>query len=87
MPQIWIPSLLRDLTNGVDRVQVEGHTVGECLQRLDIVYPGIFDRLCEGNKLIPTLSVAVDGKISRRGLKSLVKVDSEVHFVPAIAGG
>jgi molybdopterin synthase sulfur carrier subunit len=87
MAQIWIPSLLRDLTDGNDLVNVEGQTVGDCLVNLDVVYPGIRRRLCDGNNLTSTLNVAIDGKISRRGLKARVKVDSDIHFVPAIAGG
>ena len=87
MAEIWIPSLMRDLTNGVDRVVVEGHTVGESLDKADALFPGLRDRLCDGDDLIITLNVAVDGKITRRGLKARIKIDSVVHFVPAIAGG
>jgi molybdopterin synthase sulfur carrier subunit len=87
MAQIWIPSLLRELTNGIDCVEVEGHTVGQCLVNLDKLYPGLRGRLCDGSNLLPTLSVAIDGKISQRGLRARVMTESEVHFVPAIAGG
>ena len=87
MTKIWIPSLMRDLTGGTDRVIVEGHTVGECLENLDVIYPGIRARLCDGESLVPTINIAVDGKISRRGMKTKVTAASEIHFVPAIAGG
>jgi molybdopterin synthase sulfur carrier subunit len=87
MAQIWIPSLLRELTNGADCVTVEGQTIGECLSNLDKEYPGIRDRLCQGNNLVSTLRVAVDGKISQRGIRTRVMRDSAVHFIPAIAGG
>ena len=87
MAKIWIPSLLREITNGVDCVTADGHTVGECLTNLDKEYPGIYDRLCKGNNLVPILNVAVDGKISQRGIRTRVRNDSEIHFIPAIAGG
>ena len=79
--------MLRELTNGADCVEANGHTVGECLTNLEKEYPGIRDRLCKGNNLVPTLNVAVDGKISHRGIRTRVRSESEVHFIPAIAGG
>ncbi len=87
MARLWIPSLMRDLTNGVESVDVDGQTVGECLDRLDVLYPGFRNRLFEGDDLILTLNIAVDGKVNRRRLKARLNNDSIVHFIPAIAGG
>ncbi|RME61745.1 MAG: hypothetical protein D6790_07350, partial [Caldilineae bacterium] len=33
------------------------------------------------------LSVAVDGVISNKGLRTRVNPDSEVHIIPAMSGG
>ncbi len=87
MARLWIPSLLRDLTGGVESVKVDGHTVEECLDKLDALHPGMRDRLCKDGDLIPALNIAVDGKINRRRLKAHINHDSVIHFVPAIAGG
>lgn len=87
MARLWIPSLMRDLTGGVESIEVDGNTVGECLDKLDVLYPGLRDRICEGDNLILTLNIAVDGKINRRRLKARINNDSVVHFFPAIAGG
>ena len=87
MAKVKIPSLMRDITEGVETVEVVGHTVGECLDNLDILYPGIRSRLCSGKDLIPVLNVAVDGKITPRRLKARVHNDSDILFIPAIAGG
>lgn len=87
MVKIWIPSLLRNLTNGADVISVHGKTVDECIDALDALFPGLRNRLCDGNELIPSLSVAIDGKISHRGVKTRVNDKSEIHFVPAVAGG
>ena len=87
MAKIWIPSLLRDYTGGADCVLVMGQTAAECLDNLNQLYPGIRDCLCTGNDLLPSLNLAVDGKLSRRGLKTRVAENSEIHFLPAIAGG
>ena len=41
----------------------------------------------EGDRLSRSVSVAVDGTVSRLGLLQPVGEESEVHFLPAVAGG
>ena len=78
---------MRDLTNGEARVEAPGRTVRAVVEALDARYPGIRDRLYAGEKLAPTLAVAVDGRLSRLGLLQPVTEASEVRFLPAIEGG
>jgi len=87
MAVVWIPSLMRDLTGGQEQVSAPGKTVGQVIAALDEAYPGTKDRLCEGDRLGPALAVSVDGRIARLGLLAPVGEQSEVHFLPAIAGG
>ena len=87
MAVVWIPSLLRDLTQGQARVEARGETVGQLVEDLDKHYPGIAARLCPEGKLRPGLSVGVDGAVSRRQLRQRVSPASEVMFLPAISGG
>jgi molybdopterin synthase sulfur carrier subunit len=87
MATVYIPPLLRDLTDGQDTVTVAGATVAEIIARLEAAYPGVRARLCEAERLRPGLAVAVDGQLSSLGLLQPVTPGSEVHFVPAIAGG
>jgi molybdopterin converting factor small subunit len=87
MPLVWIPSLLRDLTNNQETVRVEGSTVCQVIEGLDKSYPGIKDRLCDANGLRSAIAVAVDTQVSRLGLSQPVDETSEVHFLPAISGG
>lgn len=87
MPTVWIPPLLRDLTGGRHTVVIEGATVGQVVTELDLVYPGIRDRLVEGDSLDPAIAVAVDREIARLGLDEPVAPEAEVHFLPAIGGG
>jgi molybdopterin synthase sulfur carrier subunit len=87
MAVVWIPSLMRDLTGGQEQVRVPGKTVGQVLAALDEAYPGIKGRLCEGERFVPTVMVSVDGKIARLGLLEPVREQSEIRFLPAIAGG
>jgi molybdopterin synthase sulfur carrier subunit len=87
MPQVWIPALLRDLTGGQEKVTVPGATVRQVIEELEFRFPGIKSRLCEGDTLKSGISVAIDTEISRRGLSQPVAEQSEVHFLPALAGG
>ena len=87
MAVVWIPSLLRDLTGGIDSVSVPGSNVRQIIEGLERLYPGIKDRLCVGDGLRSGIAVAVDTQLSRRGLLESVSENSEVHFLPAIAGG
>lgn len=87
MPTVWIPPLLRDLTAGREMLPVAGTTVGEVIDALEQLYPGIRQRLCDGTNLRPGLAVFVDTEAARLGLGQPVGPNSEVHFLPAIGGG
>ena len=87
MAVVWIPVLLRDLTAGQETVDVPGRTVGEVVAALDERYPGVRARLCQGGALRPGLAAAVDSQVARFGLSQPIGETSEVHFLPAIAGG
>jgi molybdopterin synthase sulfur carrier subunit len=84
---VWVPSLMRDLTAGADRVDVPGRTVRQVIEGLEAAYPGMKDRLVEDDRLKPSIGVAVDGVMSRLGLRQPVGEASEVHFLPAVSGG
>jgi molybdopterin converting factor small subunit len=87
VPTVYIPSLLRDLTGGNDRVIVPGATVGEVIASLDREYPGIKARLCEGESLRSGIALVVGSGVSRQGLRHPLTDGSEVHFLPAVSGG
>jgi molybdopterin converting factor small subunit len=87
MAQVWIPPLLRDLTGGSETASVPGANVGQVVEALERRFPGVRGRLCPGGALRPGLAVIIDGQPGRYGLLEATGPDSEVHFVPAIAGG
>lgn len=87
MARLHIPPLMRDLTDGQAQVEVPGRTVGEVIAALDAAYPGARARLCEGDALLPTLALWVDGRTARRGLAQPVQATSEIRFLPHIEGG
>ena len=84
---VFIPSMLRALAGDRDEIDVSGSTVGEIVDSLTESYPELGARLTDGGQLRASLSVAIDGEVSTLGLLDRVEPDSEVHFVPAIAGG
>ena len=87
MPVVGIPSLLRELTNGQRSLRVEGDTVRDVIDNLDRLYPGMKERLCDGDRLRPSIAVVVDGHPSTLKLRHRLNPSSEVHFVISISGG
>ena len=87
MVVVWIPSLLQDLTGHQQTVTVAGSTIGQIIDDLELKYPGIKGRLCDGQGLRRGIAVAIDTQVARLGLSEPVGAQSEVHFVPAISGG
>jgi sulfur-carrier protein len=87
MPVVFIPAPWRDLTGGITHLDLEGPTVGDVLAALDAQFPGILARATRDDALVPGLQVAVDGVMTRRGLRTDLRPNSEVHFLPVIGGG
>ncbi len=87
MPVVYIPTLMRDLTGGAEKVEVEGATLRQVINNLDARFPGSKARLCQEDRIRPNVAVAVDGEITRLGMLQTVRPDSEVHFLPAVSGG
>ena len=87
MATVFIPPLLRNLTEGKSKLTVAGTSVREVIIELDRRYPGIQARLCEGGQIRPGMAVVVDSLVSTLGLRHRLTETSEVHFLPAIKGG
>ena len=87
MAIVWIPPLLRDLTDGRESIAANGSTIVHVIADLERQYPVIRDRLCRGDELRPGLAIIVDNQATNLGLRASLNPDSEVHFLPAIGGG
>ena len=87
MATVSIPLLLAEVTGGARRAEVEGSTLAEIIRALDEIHPGIEARIRDGDKLRPTLTFTVDGKIAAAGLATPVGPDSEVCMLPSFGGG
>ncbi len=85
MAQVEIPRRLQERTGGTGRVEVEGRNVRQLLRNLEEMFPGLVD------ELKATTAIAIDGEIIGQRLQDAVlervEADSEVYFIPAVAGG
>ncbi len=87
MTTVFIPALLRKLTGGKDRTSVTGSTLREIIEDLERQFPGFRDRVVEHGDLAGSIAVSINGEVITGGLSEPVPPASEIHFVPAIAGG
>jgi molybdopterin synthase sulfur carrier subunit len=87
MATIFIPAQLRTLTAGIEQLEMDVHNVREVIDQLEQRFPGIRDRLCQQDQISPSLQVSIDSVITSRGMIAKIQPNSEVHFIPAIAGG
>jgi predicted phage tail protein len=86
---VFIPRRLQPLTAGRKQVTVTAATVRQVIEALEVECPGIKAKLydAEGDALARGMAVTIDGVTGERGLLEQVGPESEVHFLPAIAGG
>ena len=87
---VLIPTPLRRFTSGEAKVNVPGSSVGEVLDALDAVHPGIGERLRdESGQLRRFVNVFVNGRNVRdgEGVDTHLSAGDEVGIIPAMAGG
>jgi molybdopterin synthase sulfur carrier subunit len=90
MPTVLIPTPLRRLTANQAKVDVAGDTVDALLHNLDAAYPGIGERLFDGDgqiKRFINVFVNEDEIRTLQGADTPVASGDKVSIVPAMAGG
>ena len=87
MANVFIPALLRKLTGGKDRTTATGATLRDIIDDLERQFPGFRDRVVENGDLAGSVAVSINSEVITGGLSESVPAESEIHFVPAIAGG
>lgn len=87
MATVLLPdSLTRLFLGSPRRAEVQAETVAELLNELDLRWPGMKGRLCDGSPAIREhIAIFVDGE--RANLQTLVAHSSEVMVMPALTGG
>ena len=87
---VRIPTPLRRVTDGQDKVDTEGTTLRQIIDSMESQYPGIKERLCdEDGNLRNFVNVYVNGEDVRflDGVDSETGDGDEISIVPAVAGG
>ena len=87
---VRIPTPLRRMTNGKDKVEMQSGNLGDLVEKLDGEYPGFKDRLIDENgDLRYFVNIYLNGEDVRflDGLDTTTNSGDEVSIVPAVAGG
>lgn len=87
---VRIPTPLRRMTHGADKVELEVADLSQMIDRLEGDYPGFKERLLdEEGELRYFVNIYVNGEDIRfdQGLRTAIKSGDEVSIVPAVAGG
>ena len=86
MATVFVPAILRALVP-VTRVAVRGATVGDVIDELEALYPGVAALLVDDDDIMPGVAVSINDQAGQMGLFEPVPEDAEVHFLPALSGG
>lgn len=87
MATVFIPSLMRNVTGGKDRVEIPGENLRQVVDNLEAAYPGMRALLVQNGDIADGVALAVNGEPSEVGLLMTVPDGGEVQILPAIAGG
>ena len=87
---VRIPTPLRRMTGGADKVELDVADLSQMIERLESDYPGFKERLLdEDGELRYFVNIYVNGEDIRfdQGLRTSIKSGDEISIVPAVAGG
>jgi len=87
---VRIPTPLRRMTNGQDKLEMEASTLSVMIDSLEASYPGFKERLIDENgDLRYFVNIYLNGEDVRflQGLDTSTSSGDEISIVPAVAGG
>ena len=87
---VKIPTQLRTLTGGAEKVDASGATLAEVIADIDARHPGLKDRLLDDSgKLRRFVNVYLDDEDVRflQGLETQLDEGARLSIIPAVAGG
>jgi len=90
MATVYVPTHFRRLTGGQSKVTVNAADIDSLLGALDEQYPGIAERLLDGDgKIKRFVNVFVNDDEIRtlQGMATPVGENDKISIVPAMAGG
>ena len=80
MATVHLPGGLSQYTGGLETLEIEAPRVHELVMALVARFPGLAGQLDD-------LAVAVDGVIYNSAPYQKLQINTEVYFVPRVAGG
>jgi molybdopterin converting factor small subunit len=80
MATVHLPGGLSQYTGGLEVVEIEAPRIHELILALSARFPGLAGQLDD-------LAVAIDGVIYSSAPYQRLRLDSEIYFVPRVAGG
>ena len=87
---VRIPTPLRRMTNGQDKLEMDASTLSVMIDSLEASYPGFKERLIDENgDLRYFVNIYLNGEDVRflQGLETSTNSGDEISIVPAVAGG
>lgn len=90
MPDLKIPTPLRPYADGQSKLQVEGATVAEVLEKTVSMYPALKKHLYnEEDQLRPYVNLFLgdDNIKDLQGLTTPLEENDQLMIIPSIAGG
>ena len=87
---VRIPTPIRRVTNGKDKVTVSGETLKQIIDAMEAQYPGVKARLCDDKgDLRSFVNIYINGEDVRflSGIESPLSPGDEISIIPAVAGG
>jgi molybdopterin synthase sulfur carrier subunit len=90
MAIVNIPTPLRKFTNNTAKLNVQANTISEMLEKLTVDFPDLKKHLLDANGKVPSfINIFVDDDDIRnlQSEQTVVKENTTVSIVPAIAGG
>jgi molybdopterin synthase sulfur carrier subunit len=90
MATVLVPTPLRRLTGGQSKLDILGSDVGSLIQTVNQQYPGIAEKVLDGDGNVKRfINIFVNDNEIRtlQGLATPVGTDDKVSIVPAMAGG
>lgn len=87
--KVRIPTILRTLTDEQKEVVSEGKTIREVIEKMDLNYPGIRERLLQNDEVHRFMNIYVNDEDIRfrNQLATTVQESDTITILPAVAGG
>tara|TARA_B110001454_G_C12452758_1_gene322777 strand:- start:189 stop:458 length:270 start_codon:yes stop_codon:yes gene_type:complete len=89
MANIKIPTPLRNLTDNLTSVEIDGNKVFEIIDNLENKFPGVKSKIMTDGELKHFVNIYINGEDIRylNSLSTDVNKTDEISIVPAVAGG